>query len=256
MKNPAHADIEDALVAIGLTSKEARFYLALLEIGISTVLPVAKKAKLKRTSIYNFIDKLIQLGLVSTFIKNNRHYYKAEHPDVLAAIIEAKKESILRSLPALEQVFAANDSQPAVKTVCGRAGIKRVIDSMLESRDKKIKAVIDLDSLMAVLTLKYWTDLADKAIEKGVVIHTLRHEDQKTRIPQYKFMRRSEYKDTTIVPRYIPEKIRIPNSMFVYDNTVVILSPENEEWALEIKSKSFSTSLRVFHQMVWEISSD
>lgn len=247
--------IKESLSAIGLSEKEAQFYMALLEVGASTILPVAKKAKLKRTSVYNFVDKLMELGLVSTFVKNNRHYYKAEHPDVLNMIMDTRREQITQALPALIRAFESGDSKPCLKTFYGVAGVKQVTDRLLRCKKKEVKAIVHLDSLFAVLDLDYWTALADKMIAQGIMIKTLRHQNQKERIPQYKFMHRSEYKDTTIVPRYIPEHIHIPNSIFLYDDKVVVLSPENEQWAMELRSQSFSTSLRVFHQMLWGISS-
>ncbi|MBU2235559.1 helix-turn-helix domain-containing protein, partial [Patescibacteria group bacterium] len=45
-------NLETSLIQFGLNSKEASVYLAALELGGSPVLKIAKKAELKRPTVY------------------------------------------------------------------------------------------------------------------------------------------------------------------------------------------------------------
>ena len=95
LNNNEKSNIEKVLTEIGLTKLEAKAYLALLSLGSSTALPIARKANIKRTSIYNFIDHLIDIGLVSKTTKNSRAIFVAEPPERLANILEEKRKTFI-----------------------------------------------------------------------------------------------------------------------------------------------------------------
>ena len=59
------------LEEVGLTGNEIKVYLALLELGSVTAGDILKKIELHRGAVYDTLDKLIDKGLVSYFIKNN-----------------------------------------------------------------------------------------------------------------------------------------------------------------------------------------
>ena len=65
------------LINIGLSNNEVDIYLSLLESGQSLVGEITKKTKINRTHIYDRLQKLINKGLVSYIIKNNRKYFYA-----------------------------------------------------------------------------------------------------------------------------------------------------------------------------------
>ncbi len=63
------------LIEFGLSEKEAKIYIALLELEIATVNEIAKKAGVNRSSTYVTLDGLISKGFVSiSDDKNIRHY--------------------------------------------------------------------------------------------------------------------------------------------------------------------------------------
>src|SRR4051812_17727260 len=81
--NASHISL---LADLGLTEKESRVYLAALELGSGTVIDVAERAGIKRTSVYNFIDHLVGLGIVRQSVKEGRKRYQAIPPSALLEI--------------------------------------------------------------------------------------------------------------------------------------------------------------------------
>ena len=53
-------EIQDVLKSIGLDDKEARVYMALLELGTATVHPIANKAEIKRPTTYLILEQLLK----------------------------------------------------------------------------------------------------------------------------------------------------------------------------------------------------
>src|SRR3989338_10614525 len=78
----------------GLLKNDRSVYLALLEIGSATVSNLARKTGLHRSYVYDILDKLIDLGLVSFTIKNNKKFFNTENPEEIIQFIERKKEEI------------------------------------------------------------------------------------------------------------------------------------------------------------------
>ncbi|MCB0325821.1 MAG: helix-turn-helix domain-containing protein, partial [Bdellovibrionales bacterium] len=73
-------DLETVLSEVGLSEKESSVYLALLQLGRSSVTPISARSGVKRTSIYNFIDRLVALGLVEKTEERGRTLFHALPP--------------------------------------------------------------------------------------------------------------------------------------------------------------------------------
>jgi len=246
--------ILQTLTQTGLNDKEAKFYLGLLQTGPTTVWPAAKKAGLKRTSVYNFIDHLLELGLVTFFDKNNRRYYRAENPQQLDGIIKSRQTEIANILPALIKIYESQSQQPETKMFYGLNGLKQALLNTLNSQEKKIYDIIDVASAIDTLGIKFWEDYIEELTRRGIIGHSLRHEEEKIAAPNYKYLKREGYEKTLLVPRYLPKHIQIPNTLFVYDHTVVIASPAKENWTMVVESESFSATIKTLHDLLWQIS--
>src|SRR4051812_11252942 len=93
-------DIPNVLEQIGLTSKQALVYLALLELGSASVQSIAQKAGLKRPTTYLILDELQQKGVVS-LVPQKKSLFTAESPERLLSDIHRKEEVFKRFLPEL-----------------------------------------------------------------------------------------------------------------------------------------------------------
>ena len=63
--------IKEALKSIGLTEGEIKIYLALLELGSSSIGQIIKRSGISGSKTYEVLDRLSQKGLISAILKNN-----------------------------------------------------------------------------------------------------------------------------------------------------------------------------------------
>ena len=77
------------LEKLNLADKEAKVYLALLELGEANIQRISNKSKIKRTTVYDVIEDLKEKGLVGTSKRKKRNYFFAENPRVILAQVEA-----------------------------------------------------------------------------------------------------------------------------------------------------------------------
>ncbi len=82
------------ITEFGLDEKEARVFLASLELGGENVLTIAKKAGINRVATYEALESLIKKGLVSTFHKGKRVNYTATDPERLLHLLEQEKNRL------------------------------------------------------------------------------------------------------------------------------------------------------------------
>lgn len=63
----------EALNKFGLSEKEAKAYICCLELGDSLASEISSKSNLPRTLVYDILERLIDLGLISygACLKNN-----------------------------------------------------------------------------------------------------------------------------------------------------------------------------------------
>ena len=126
---------ESNLKLLGLSDKEAKVYLALLELGATTVIQIAQKAGVNRPTAYVQIETLTGLGLVSSYMKGKKRFFAAEPPERLGELIELKKSEIKDQqdrlqeiLPELEMLFTTSGERPIVRFFEGREGIKAILN--------------------------------------------------------------------------------------------------------------------------------
>lgn len=89
------------LRTFGLTDKQARSYVALLELGQATAYQVAEKAKLKRPITYVVLDELRRKGLALKIPHSKKQLFTAKPPEEFFTEQEEKMRYAKRVLPEL-----------------------------------------------------------------------------------------------------------------------------------------------------------
>jgi sugar-specific transcriptional regulator TrmB len=91
--------LQKTLEKYGLTAKQAKIYLATLELGSAPVNLIAKKSAIPRPSCYDILESLNNLGIASTFTKKKTRYYSVEDPRKIIKLAEQKAEDLKQVLP-------------------------------------------------------------------------------------------------------------------------------------------------------------
>ena len=136
-------EIQVILKNFGLSEKEIAVYLALVELGPSSVRDISAKSKVNRGTSYDILKSLINLGIVSYYNKESKQYFIAEPHEKLLSAIDQKKEDldevrghIEQSLPLIKTLFEKQGGKPSVKLYEGAKGIKQILEDVLESTSK------------------------------------------------------------------------------------------------------------------------
>src|SRR5688500_13070795 len=94
--------MEEIFTKIGLTAKETRIYLILLESGSQTAAELARASGEKRTNIYMLLEGLQQKGVVIASDEQPIRGYSACDPAKLMQVLQAEQERHDQAAAALK----------------------------------------------------------------------------------------------------------------------------------------------------------
>lgn len=89
------------LKKLNLTEKEARVYLALLELGPSTPYKIAKRSHLKRPTAYVIAEELVEKGLIIQMTGEKQKMYIARSPESYVDEVEKRVKDAKKIVPEL-----------------------------------------------------------------------------------------------------------------------------------------------------------
>lgn len=168
--------LDQQLVKLGLSEKEAKVYLASLELGPSPVQKISQRSKVNRATTYVVIEDLKAMGLMSTFDQGKKTYFVAEQPERLLSHLKSQeselKEKIAimqEKLPELKSIFNANEGKPKVKYYEGIEGLKAVRRDFIETLKLKggeVFAFLPLDEFDKIKPLFQEGEYLVKALSK------------------------------------------------------------------------------------------
>jgi DNA-binding MarR family transcriptional regulator len=154
-------NLEQTLGSAGLTEKEAKVYLAALELGSSTATPIARKAGVNRATTYLIADNLIARGLMTSLEKDSTRFFVAEPPAQLLSRLKAEQERMAEqkrvlesALPELESLVKAVGMRPRITYYRGIEGLEAMREFLYRHRHDEILNAVDLDSLSSVVPLE------------------------------------------------------------------------------------------------------
>ncbi len=129
--NIQHESLVKKVEKAGLSPKEAKVYIALLELGGGAYpAALAKQTKLSRSSVYMVLMHLSVKDLVNEIKKKNKQFYQINNPKKLISLskgklttVEDEIDAAKNVLPELEGLFNALEYKPKVTYYEGVEGI-------------------------------------------------------------------------------------------------------------------------------------
>ena len=114
----------ELLTNFGLKLQEAKVYLACLELGQSTVSQISNESQIQRTFVYDILDDLKKMGLISQLDIRNKKYFSALSIEKFGFIQEDRLERFKAFLPELKALEQTVGDRPKVKFFEVKKGLK------------------------------------------------------------------------------------------------------------------------------------
>jgi HTH-type transcriptional regulator, sugar sensing transcriptional regulator len=164
--------IINKLQKLGLSEKEAKVYLATLELGETNINRIATKSKISRTTTYDVINSLKNMGLVSSTIINKKKYYSATDPNFFNDKIDQEKNTLETILPELLSVSNLIDKKPKIKFYEGIEGIKEIYLDTLKYPNTPLYAWVT-DKVFGVFEDEFINFYLKKRVDKKILAYVI-----------------------------------------------------------------------------------
>jgi sugar-specific transcriptional regulator TrmB len=221
---------------LGLSEKEAKIYLAALEIV--------------RPTTYLQIKSLMEKGLMSTYEEGKKTYFAPESPEALRRVLQQQKESIQskvseldRLLPGLTQLFDTAGERPLVRFFPGKEGVAAVREEVLTTKEKKLYIVFSPENLSRLFGEKYLDDYSER--RKALGIHSQGIYTYKENFDRVILDNLTERRS------FHPDVIPLSVDLFIFDDKLAVLSLEGALFGLIIQSTQITSSMKAIFNFLW-----
>lgn len=240
---------EEILINLGLSERESRVYLALIELGQTTVGPIAKKTRIQHSKIYQTLEKLIDKGLVSFVIISKTKHFQAHDPKHLLNILKEKERSFLEILQDLRKKQKLSQEKQIAIVYEGYEAIKSMYENILDELDKNgyyYVFAFKNEYLISQLASRFLRNVHHKLSEKKVDDRLIVNISVKKEFKEnYKGIKGIKFRFT---------KMNLPFGLMIINNRIINWIWEERPTAIEIVSKQMASQYKKFFLEVWKSS--
>lgn len=249
-------DITTYLKQLNLSDKEIEIYLALLKLGKTGIVPVAKQVQLPRTTVYYLLEKLRDANLIEILEKKTRRSYLARAPRTILTLLNDQKEKIQekidtfkKGLPELDRLYHISPFQPGIRFFKGK-DIRLIYEEMLmvNARKDSIWYVADTQKIIDAFGEEYVDRWIERRIAKKIPSRSIRiksGEDKEINAPY-----RGDFREY----RYAPDGFKSPAQVIIYQNNVAIITTSKESFGTVITSEEYAETMRHWFEELWKVS--
>lgn len=241
--------LEQQLQRIGLSEKEAKVYLASLELGPSPVQKIAAKAHVNRATTYVILEGLMKKGVITIFDQGKKRYFVAEGPNSLKNIISQQqkeldeKEQLLETLHSqLQSVYNVLPNKPVVKFYEGKEGLKTMLDEFLQNESKEARLVYSPDAVDDLFTKEERAEHRKKRLSKQIKTKSIYCDDKGQKISM----------ELSLLKRVPKEKFNFSSDVEIWEDKVMFASLKGHVSGVIIQSKSIADTLKAVFELAYE----
>jgi predicted transcriptional regulator len=222
----------DVLEEIGLSKNESKVYLALLDLGPSSINEINKKSDIHRTNVYDSLKRLTEKGYVNFISKNGKKLYEATDPSYLMDLVREKEAHLADIMPQLKLSTQLAQTQPNEAHIYeGVAALKHILNHFIElGQTRYVYGVPKTASEILGPFLNYYHK---KRTGKKLKMYHIYNSDAKDRIH---FLNALPYTES----RFLPREYDSPVATSICGDEVVLILYSKKPLTIQIKNQDIA----------------
>jgi len=246
--------LTNSLLQLGCNEKHVKFYRANLELGVATLLEIAKKARLQRSTAYLVASELVGMGLINEDHKTYKKLFTVTEPDRILQKLEAKYRQIGRNnialkevLPELRAVHQTTTIRPRVRTFEGKSGLVAVWNDILAEQQE----------------ILLWTNQKTERFVFGENTHDLFIRERLTKGIATRVLAvnntegvalRAIDSDNMRQTKLLPDDTSFTSETYIYGNKIAILDMNKDIFGIITESEQIASSQRAIFEHAWHVT--
>lgn len=231
---------EAVLEKLGIEKNEAKIYLSLLGMGLTSATKISSQTKIERTLVYRLLERLIDKGLVTYVTENRAKKFSAVDPENLKIQLKEKEKALEEILPKLKKMSGnSKEKVPKIEIYRGLKGVKSLVREVLViKKDYCVFCGEHKSASMRFFFKHFMTAIEKEGIHEKVLIK--------------EGFEISRSNNTEI--RYLSKEMSLPATTAVCGSMVGIIIGTEPFIALKIESKDLADSYRNYFDLLWNVA--
>jgi sugar-specific transcriptional regulator TrmB len=237
------------LTKLGFTTGESKAYVALSELGPSTVGPIVKRSGIAYANVYDVLRRLAEKGMITYTTRGRTKIFQAAPPGELKQILKRKEEElneqkdfVKKITPHLNELQKQYDPENA-EVFIGFRGLRTAYKKMLSESGK------NEELLSTYIHDKHYSEAADQFYSELIQEYPKR----KFRVIANGAFRKSNYAKVAHHPmRYT--SIPIFSHGEVIGSFLLLVSWQKPIMATLITAKNLADNFRSYFENIWKLA--
>ena len=226
----------------GLSEREAKLYLALLDLGSTTIGPLVDKTDIPSSKIYEVLHRLEEKGLANFIIVKKQKHFQAADPQIILHQLEDRTKEFKNHLSTLKKRRALAQEKQTAEFYHGKDAVFTILRSLVKRAKKsdEYRSFAFDDEHKQEDIASFLSSLALLREEKGIKTMILARKDAKktieTTLPVAS--RRAMHLRYTTT--------QYPEGLIILNNDLILVEWEGEPSLVRIKSRVFADNYRKY----------
>ncbi len=243
-------DILHVLEAIGMDEKQARLYVAGLQLGTAPASDYAKVTGINRITAYTLLEEQVRKGRFTMVRKMRAKWYAPVAPEYIALEARKNAQALERVLPELRSLQGSKYRKPRVRFFEGWEGVRHVYEDTLTAQSEL------LNFANSAVVRKFWQqydeEYVEQRVKRGIHLRGIAPDDATGK--RVHGEDREKLREIRLVPA---TDFDFTNEINVYDHKVAICSFDSglkgdaDMFGVIIESKEVAKTQRQIFEMAW-----
>lgn len=251
--------IHEIFSALGFREEEANVYLSLLDTGPITAGRLARITGLARPTLYGYLDRLRDGGLVTEGQRGTVKTFTAEPAETLEALMQkrvgemnARHEALRSMIPELSKRGVRNLMKPRLSYFAGSEGLRTVLEDVLDYRDTEMVCFWPMDSIIEAAGAGFLESYSRKRIERKITMRALWPESHQDSFRAHPFLGHGG--EFLCEVRIAPPHPDFTMGYVCYADKVCFISSRLESFGFIMQSNEMAKTIKVQHRLIWNMS--
>ncbi|MEI6144602.1 MAG: MarR family winged helix-turn-helix transcriptional regulator [Candidatus Berkelbacteria bacterium] len=223
-------------IITNLSNKEITALKSLARLKRATILQLSKSSGLKRTTLYNFIDRLVDMELIkSENINGTKFFYIYKKLPTWVSPKPNKPETKYKSFEILTTNYA----------------IKRAVFSTLRAKNKKVEWLVGSPKTTNYLGKGFIEKYITESLKTNVFIRTMRSPLTE---PKHKYGGEEAIAKFHRVMRIAQSTLPFKTTFTIHDDTIIFISSDHGGVGYKITDTDLAQSFRYIFDGLWKYS--
>jgi len=250
--------IDKELAKLGLHNEETKTFLFLLEHPGQPVGILAKKTGIPRPSLYGFLKKLQEKGLITQSLKDGVKIFLPVTQEKIDLIIDEKITELEKTKSFLQNAFLdirqgkTPITSPRMQIFEGSKGVKFSPKDILLYKNIQVKSYWPIKLMLEVLGEEFFREFNKERLKRNISIQAIWPEKHIVDIKTHTYLGVGDAFKREI--RLAPKEIDFSMGYWIYEDKVLFVSSKKDNFSFILECKEFAQMLASQFDVVWKIS--